>query len=90
MELGYHLEDEEEGVASDGLFDEERGQEDIDTRAVRLTMLGRDCVQFLAALWQPKNIVQNCLSYPLSFGNRRMELGSLQKLTQAFKTRIDL
>ena len=71
MELGYPEEDEEEvdrvvledddEDANDVLDDEERGREDIDTGAVRLTMLGRDCVQFPTALWQPKNI-QHCLS----------------------------
>ena len=71
MELGYPEEDEEEDDrdvledddedANDDLDDEERGREDIDTGAVRLTMLGRDCVQFPTALWQPEN-VQHCLS----------------------------
>ena len=70
MKLGYHEDDDEEDDrdgfkdeeedAHDDLDDEERGG-DIDTEAVRLTMLGRDCVQFLTALWQPKNI-QHCLS----------------------------
>ena len=71
MELGYHEDDDEEDDrdgfkdeeedANDDLDDEERGGEDIDTKPVRLTMLGRDCVQFPTALWQPKNI-QHCLS----------------------------
>ena len=47
-------EDEEDG--HDGLDKGRERGEDIDTGAVKLTMLGRDCVQFPAALWQPENI----------------------------------